>query len=100
MREENFRFRVRSCDFVDRHRWGKIRSTKSHQTARRKGELLRAEASPTMRVLFLLVIFISSVTWSFAARRERLIDSWKPLHYNLSLTFNDQLKEITSATAE
>src|SRR3989454_7028495 len=100
MREENFRFRVRSCDFVDRPKWGKIRSTKSHQTARRKGELLRAEASPSMRVLFLLVIFISSATWSFATRLERLIDSWKPLNYDVSLTLNDQLTAITSARAE
>lgn len=53
-----------------------------------------------MRLLFLVLIVISANNWSFATRRERLIDSWKPLHYNLSLTLNDQLSEITSATAE
>ena len=37
---------------------------------------------------------------SFAARTERLIDAWKPTHYNVSLTFDDSLTEITSAQAE
>lgn len=54
----------------------------------------------SMRVLFLTLIVISSASWSFATRHERLIDSWKPVHYNVSLTLNDQLTEITSATAE
>src|SRR2546421_5850795 len=100
MREENFRFRDRSCDFVDRPKWEKIRSTELRETARTKEKLLRAEASPTMRVFLLLVIFISSATWSFATRLERLIDSWKPLNYDVSLTLNDQLTAITSARAE
>src|SRR5437016_13328888 len=100
MNEEDFRFRVRSCDFVDRPKWGKIRSTKSHETARKKRQVLRTGASHTTRVLLLLMIFISSVTWSFATRRERLIDFWKPLNYDVSLTLNDQLTAITSARAE
>jgi aminopeptidase N len=37
---------------------------------------------------------------SFAARTERLIDGWKPTNYNVSLSFNDALTEITSAKAE
>jgi hypothetical protein len=40
------------------------------------------------------------VTQSFAARTERLINSWKPTNYNVSLTFNDRLTELTSARAE
>jgi aminopeptidase N len=39
-------------------------------------------------------------TQAFAARTERLIDGWKPTNYNVSLTFNDKLSEITSAKAE
>jgi aminopeptidase N len=35
----------------------------------------------------------------FAARHERLIDSWKPLNYNITLAFNDNLSELTSARA-
>src|SRR6185503_1374604 len=37
---------------------------------------------------------------SFAARKERLVDEWKPTNYNVSLTFNDELNEITSAKTE
>lgn len=47
--------------------------------------------------LLLVVIF---VTQCFGARKERLIDGWKPTHYNVSLTFNDSLTEITSARTE
>src|SRR5438874_287222 len=34
----------------------------------------------------------------FAQRRERLVDSWKPLHYDVDLTFNDQLTQIAART--
>jgi len=37
---------------------------------------------------------------AFATRTERLIDAWKPTNYNVSLTFNDSLNELTSAKAE
>lgn len=56
--------------------------------------------SAAIRLTFLVFIVVSSLSWSFATRRERLINSWKPLHYNVSITLNDQLTEITSATAE
>ena len=100
MRERNFRFRELSCYFVDRLPCGKSRSTKSYEAARKRHRLLRTAVSATLWLLLLFVLFISLATWSFAARRERIIDSWKPLHYNVSLTFNDQLTEITSARAE
>src|ERR1700730_5534137 len=99
MRETNTGFRDLSCHFVARRPCGKTRSTKSHEAARKKPGLLRTAVSAPLRLLLLFVI-LSSATWSFAARRERIIDSWKPLHYNVSLTFNDQLTEITSARAE
>jgi aminopeptidase N len=35
-----------------------------------------------------------------AVRHEHLIDSWKPTNYNVSLTFNDQLTELTNARTE
>jgi len=53
-----------------------------------------------LRVLFLILIVILTLSGSFATRRERLIDSWKPLNYNVSLTLNDRLTEITKARAE
>jgi aminopeptidase N len=42
---------------------------------------------------FVLVSFSSIL----AARHERLIDSWKPLNYNVTIAFNEQLSEIASA---
>ena len=45
----------------------------------------------------LIVLVVSSVV--FAARVERLIDTWQPKHYVVSLTLNDQLSEIVTASA-
>src|SRR5438128_8216386 len=48
--------------------------------------------------LVLSVILVLAATLSVAAqRRERTVDSWRPLHYDVDLSFNDQLSEITSA---
>ncbi|HEY8188833.1 MAG TPA: M1 family metallopeptidase [Pyrinomonadaceae bacterium] len=49
-----------------------------------------------------LILSILSILTSqaVAARRERLIDSWKPVNYNLSITLDDRLTEITSARVE
>lgn len=47
--------------------------------------------------LLLWALLFSSV---FAARQERLIDSWQPTHFDIDLVFNDSLSELTSATAE
>src|SRR6478672_9375390 len=45
-----------------------------------------------------LVLFCCTVALpALAARRERLIDSWKPLNYDVTLVFNEQLSELTSA---
>jgi aminopeptidase N len=48
------------------------------------------------RVVFLLLLISSS---AFAARVERLIDIWRPEHYVINITLNDQLTEISSASA-
>lgn len=50
--------------------------------------------------LLLALLLSGLVSRSFATRTERLIDSWKPMNYNVSLTLNDRLTEITSAKAE
>ncbi len=47
--------------------------------------------------LFAALIFI---TPALAQRRERVIDAWKPLHYDVAINFNDQLTEIASARTE
>ncbi len=48
------------------------------------------------RVIFLLLLFSSA---AFAARVERLIDKWQPEHYLVNINLNDQLSEISSASA-
>ena len=45
---------------------------------------------------FLVLLFFSP---ALAARIERLIDTWRPEHYIVNITLNDQLSEITSASA-
>jgi aminopeptidase N len=35
-----------------------------------------------------------------AQRRERAVDTWRPLHYGVTIAFNDQLTEITTARTE
>jgi aminopeptidase N len=53
------------------------------------------------RVIFLssLTLFLLFASSVFAARIERLIDKWRPEHYLVNLTLNDQLSEITVAQA-
>jgi aminopeptidase N len=50
--------------------------------------------------LALTFLVLGFVTLSFATRTEHLIDAWKPTNYNVSLTFDGKLTEITSARAE
>lgn len=42
------------------------------------------------------VLLALSVT-TFGTRRERVVSSWRPTHYDVSITLNDQLSEITQA---
>src|ERR1044072_5071346 len=49
---------------------------------------------------FLLVFFVLiPLSVSYAVRVERLVDAWRPTHYLINITLDDQLSEITSATA-
>ncbi|MDX6404175.1 MAG: aminopeptidase [Blastocatellia bacterium] len=49
-------------------------------------------------VLLGAVLFFLGLPLNLAAqRRERIVDSWKPTHYDVSLSFNDQLSEIAAA---
>ena len=50
--------------------------------------------------LLLALILFSLATQAFAVRHERLIDSWKPVNYNVALTLNERLTEIATARAE
>ena len=49
-----------------------------------------------LAALLLLSLQLSTV---FAARVERLIDNWRPEHYLVNIALNEQLSEITSASA-
>jgi aminopeptidase N len=58
-------------------------------------------ATTRASLALLLFLFLSGfVSQAFARRTERLIDSWRPLDYNVSLAFNEQLTEITSARTQ
>jgi aminopeptidase N len=64
---------------------------------REKTSLLiyRIMAQLLLRLLLLLIL----ISPAFAARVERLIDTWRPEHYIVDITLNDRLSEITSASA-
>jgi aminopeptidase N len=52
------------------------------------------------RPLMAILVVIVLLGHSYAERRERLIDTWQPLNFDLALTLNETLSEIVSATAE
>ena len=52
-----------------------------------------------LRRLFLF-LFLCLIPVADAQRRERTVDNWKPVHYDVSISFNDQLSEISSAKTE
>ena len=47
----------------------------------------------------LFLSFALLLSTALAARVERLIDTWRPTHYLVNITLNDQLTEISSASA-
>ncbi|HEX8458547.1 MAG TPA: M1 family metallopeptidase [Pyrinomonadaceae bacterium] len=65
------------------------RQLRSHARRRRQPSYVPA-------LLLLLVFALCSVA-TFAERRERLIQNWRPLHYDVTLTFNDALDELARA---
>ena len=62
-----------------------------------KSSQVRRAALPLLAsVLLLLALPLNAP----AQRRERAVDTWKPLHYDVSVAFNDQLTELTTARTE
>jgi aminopeptidase N len=47
--------------------------------------------------MLVALVLLSSLTIAVAGRHERAVETWRPLHYDVSLTFNDGLSEITTA---
>src|SRR3954468_1274057 len=52
------------------------------------------------RSLALSLFLLTTFTFTLAERQERLVDSWRPVHYDIALALNDQLTEITTARAD
>jgi aminopeptidase N len=51
--------------------------------------------------LLAAILFLACLPLSAAAqRRERVVDTWRPLHYDVAIAFNDQLNAISSARTE
>ena len=47
------------------------------------------------------ILFLLSLPLSLSAqRRERTVDSWRPIHYDVALGFNDPLTEISAARTD
>src|SRR5215510_2235334 len=53
-----------------------------------------------IRAVFALLFVLLSALSAGGQRRERTIETWKPLHYDVNLTFDEQLTEISSARTE
>lgn len=51
-------------------------------------------------ILPALSVLILVATSALASRIERKLDTWKPTNYNVSLTFDDKLSELTAARTE
>lgn len=58
------------------------------------------ETRRAQRFLVIVLVVLSATFSAFAQRRERIVDTWRPLHYDVNLAFNDQLTEITAARTE
>ena len=67
----------------------------------RETELMNFQLYPPRRTLrralFPVVILLALCSFALAERRERLIENWRPVHYDVSLVFNPELSELTRA---
>src|SRR5687768_5439811 len=61
---------------------------------------LRRSTHRLARILLLGLILLTIVGVAICARRERLIDTWKPINYNVNIHLNEDLTEVTSAKTE
>jgi aminopeptidase N len=52
------------------------------------------------RSILLTLILLTSFTLAPAERRERVVDEWRPVHFDIVLKLNDELTEILTARAE
>src|SRR5689334_8714303 len=59
---------------------------------------MKTRFSLCLQSVFLLLV-LNPCTVSYAVRVERSVDTWRPEHYLLNIALDDQLSEISSATA-
>ena len=52
------------------------------------------------RILLTVVLVLTCLTLTSAQRRERAVNQWKPVHYDVIVVFDDQLSQIKSALTE
>jgi aminopeptidase N len=50
-----------------------------------------------LRRALILALLLATCTLALGERRERTVDAWRPVHYDVALTLNDQLTELTRA---
>jgi aminopeptidase N len=50
--------------------------------------------------LSLFILLVAAVSPALAERRERRIDAWRPVNYDVALVFDDQLTEIKDARTD
>jgi len=58
---------------------------------------MRQPGTHGYRSLVVVIVFLVLPVTIAAQRRERLIDTWKPLHYKVNLSLDDQLSELVTA---
>ena len=58
---------------------------------------MKSRLTPCLQLVFLFWV-LNPFTVSYATRVERLVDTWRPTHYLVNITLNDQLSEIVTAT--
>src|SRR6266704_506595 len=56
---------------------------------------VRRRGLPSLAFLLLLIPLTA-----MAQRQERIVDTWKPLHYDVNITLNNELTEISNAKTE
>lgn len=61
---------------------------------------LYSHVSRSPRLLLLAFLLLINSTSAIAERRERLLENWRPVHYEVNLTFNENLSEISAARTE
>src|SRR3712207_807302 len=61
----------------------------------------RAAVRPRFSLpLLALLLLLSAFQLALAERRERVVDAWRPLDYDVALTLDDQLTQITKGRAK